>query len=101
MLLVPADKLRPATARTAVPELITELPNTVRPATNDTYPVGATLPAAALTIAVRTVEEFCANRDGLAVTTVLVATRGCTAVRATGVEVEDAKALLRNNISIN
>ena len=92
--MAPAAKLLPATARTANPPLTTALPSAEFPKVKDTYPVGAALPAAALTTAVRTVEEFCANRDGLAVTTVLVETDGSTAVTAAGVEVDSAKLLL-------
>src|ERR1019366_1644566 len=103
MLFWPRDRLLPLTVRTAVPVLpdtvTVALPSKVLPIANDTLPVcaplpvGTLVPAAAFTVAVRTVTELCAIAARLAVTAVLVAIAGGATVTVTAVDVDPSKLL--------
>ena len=64
----------PATVMLAVPLLSAAEPSDVDPEVKVTIPVGVVVPDAGRTVAVNTVEAFCAKLARLAETVVLVAT---------------------------
>ena len=71
---VPTTSDVPATVMLAVPLLRVAEPRDVDPEVNVTVPVGVVVPDAGRTVAVNTVEAFCAKLAGLADTAVVVAT---------------------------
>ena len=93
---MPAARLVPSTARTAVPVLTnspvltTTVPKTVFPSVKVTLPEGV---SEAVTVAVRTVVECGAISGGFAITTVSVTFAGGRTVNITGADAEPAKVV--------
>jgi len=93
--LAPPTRLEPFTVKVVEdvdPEAFSKaVPRTVLPAEKVTLPVGATVPEAGLTVAVRTVDAVAAILAGAAVATMVVAGRAGVTVTVTAAEVELTK----------